>query len=114
MSILQLFVCSLRKNGNKMRLKGSTANEVQQENVEHFVIAALRAEGRHRTWPPLAAGQQDNRVATADSRNTFGLGVWALVRIMLVRTVALQCACCGRGGRGCMSLITRTDCGKST
>lgn len=50
---------------------------MEQENVEHFVIAALRAEGRHRTWPPLAAGQQDNRVATADSRNTFGLGVWA-------------------------------------
>lgn len=34
---------------------------MEQENVEHFVIAALRAEGRHRTWPPLAAGQQDNR-----------------------------------------------------
>lgn len=32
-----------------------------EENVEHVVIAALRAEGRQRLWPPLAAGQPDSR-----------------------------------------------------
>lgn len=89
---------------------------MEQENVEHFVIAALRAEGRQRTWPPLAAGQQDNRVATADSRNTFGLGVWAWLGSC---TNYAGTHCClamfllWEGG-GCMSLITRTDCGKST
>lgn len=42
-----------------------------EENVEHVVIAALRAEGRHGTVAAAGswtAGQLGNRVATADSR----------------------------------------------
>lgn len=49
MSILQLFVCSQRKNGNKM-----ATEKGKQENVEHVVIAAWPAEGRagtgNRRW----------------------------------------------------------------
>lgn len=44
MSILQLFVCSQRKNGNKM-----ATEKGKQENVEHVVIAAWPAECRAGT-----------------------------------------------------------------
>lgn len=73
-----------------------------EENVEHVVIAALRAEGRQRLWPPLAAGQPESWATGLPQLtvgHTFGLGVWA-------RTNYAGAHCClallpvAGGGRG--------------